>query len=119
MIKIDLNIPLENLDGTLLTTQGGSVNKANLKLSQSVIQTAGMSLASVLFTTPAKEKASKYEGWARKLYANQPVELDQTDFNDLRSFAEKSEIFTVALAPILNAMDEAFLKSKHPDKVKK
>jgi len=99
MIKVDLNVPLKGLDGTVVNENGTPL-------------TCGKVLANQL-ASASEGDAIKMYGWAVKMYENQPVEVDDSDFKKMRDFTEASKQMSIlAKAQILSALDECKDRSK-------
>lgn len=78
-MKLDLNVPIKNLDGE---------NIADI--------TIGKQIANALVSV-SKGDALKYYDWAVKLNKGEAIEVDRTDLNKIKEFVENSEVFTILL----------------------
>ncbi len=108
-MKLDLNIPV--LD--LLDVPIKDVSSSN---PEDILTCAKM-LGGALVNSD-KTDAIKYYDWARALYRNKPIDIDNADFKKLRDFVDKAKsINTLATAQILIAMDECEKRSKEEVKM--
>lgn len=98
-MKIELTTPITGLDGKPANEEGKPVSTGKVLSTNLAQATEGDSL--------------KFYGWAQKLYADQPIEVDDSDFKKLKEFVEGAKTLThLAKAQILINMDECKERSK-------
>lgn len=79
---MDFNVSLKGLDGQeVLDEKGQPVKVGKLLASQLAFANKGDAL--------------KMFGWAQKLYAGEPLNLDKSDAQTLKTFIESSDSLTV------------------------
>lgn len=90
MITIDLNHPLQDLDGN-------PINDTNL----------GKNIAAQLVTV-AQGNVVKHYDWAVALHRGKPIEVDNADFDYLKHFVENSASITIlGKKQILDLMEKS------------
>lgn len=98
MIKINLNKPAYNLDGTTLK----KFDKHGNEVGE---DTLGIILASYL-VAQSQGEALKYYDWAVSLYKGQELQVDKADFNKIKDFVETSQsLYILSKAQILKELE--------------
>jgi hypothetical protein len=94
-MKLDLNTPLLNLEGTAIEDA-----------------TIGKVLATQL-SSASEGDAVKYMIWATLLYKGSPIEVDKADIAKIEKFVEGHRALTnLAKAAILNAINDQMAEQK-------
>ena len=95
-MKIDFNVGLKDAKGKI--TQGQLISDVIIDL---------------LSTRTEGIKARKAMGIVNKIVSNEPLELDEQDFNDLYKLIENHvSLFNFVIMQILDLMDKAKEESK-------
>jgi hypothetical protein len=86
-MQVNLNIPVKNIDGTVIEGQ-----------------TVGQILANAL-VTQSKGDVLKIYGWGINLAANEPLELDESDKQLFKTMVTDLETVTILLkGPVLQEL---------------
>lgn len=97
MIKIDLNVPLLDLEG---------------KHSSDVEALTINKLAANAMASGQEVDALKFFNWAQKLYNGSVIEVDESDFGTIKRFFENHKtMYVIAKGQILQLLNACQLES--------
>lgn len=97
-IKVNLDKPLFNLDGTKLK----KFDNTGTEVGE---ETMGKVLASYL-VSQSQGEALKYYDWAVTLYKGDEIQVDKADFNKIKKFVEDSQnLYILSKAQILKELE--------------
>lgn len=93
-MKYDPNFILSGLDGKPLVGTEDDIH-------------AGKLLAQALFYTKGDYPKLKLHGWALKLYAKQPIEIDKSDKEVLSHFIETAGFPPASYMPLIDLLNKS------------
>lgn len=104
MTAINLSEQIRTLDGKLPQVL---VNPNTGETKDAPPESLGQAVAEHVLMRANTGPAMKFMAWARKLYANEVLDLDNTDFDLFQKTVDESKLFNFVKGRVLEVLFEA------------
>jgi hypothetical protein len=92
-MKVDFNVPLLDLDGNTINDNGTILLASKIMANHLMGQKSGDAL--------------KLFSWAQKIYKNEVLELDPSDFKTLKKIVDDSDFAVITKKVLIDCVDKA------------
>lgn len=93
MKKVDFNVPVLDIDQNTINDNGTILLASKIIANHLMVQTKGDAL--------------KLFSWAQKIYKNEVLELDASDFKTLKQLIDESQFPVITKKVLIDCVDKA------------